>query len=107
MRDEQRIFAPFFTVALLAKVRAHPRQLRPSGARVLAGESALSGLASTSPITWWIRSGLRTWVATRICRHARSSSAWVIGLRLPGHGTVPSGLTIRRWQDMAAAVRLA
>jgi len=31
---------------------------------------------------------------------------WVIGLRLPGHGTAPSGLTRVIWQDMAAAVRL-
>jgi len=31
---------------------------------------------------------------------------WVIGLRLPGHGTAPSGLTRARWQDMAAAVQL-
>jgi pimeloyl-ACP methyl ester carboxylesterase len=31
----------------------------------------------------------------------------VIGLRLPGHGTAPSGLKAIRWQDMAAAVRLA
>jgi len=30
----------------------------------------------------------------------------VIGLRLPGHGTAPSGLTTASWQDMAAAVRL-
>jgi len=31
----------------------------------------------------------------------------VIGLRLPGHGTIPSGLRRVTWQDMAAAVRLA
>jgi alpha-beta hydrolase superfamily lysophospholipase len=31
----------------------------------------------------------------------------VLGLRLPGHGTAPSGLLEVRWQDMAAAVRLA
>jgi alpha-beta hydrolase superfamily lysophospholipase len=31
---------------------------------------------------------------------------WVLGLRLPGHGTAPSGLTSVSWQDMAAAVRL-
>jgi alpha-beta hydrolase superfamily lysophospholipase len=31
---------------------------------------------------------------------------WVIGLRLPGHGTAPSGLKHISWQDMAAAVRL-
>ena len=32
---------------------------------------------------------------------------WVIGLRLPGHGTAPSGIRDVRWQDMAAATRLA
>jgi alpha-beta hydrolase superfamily lysophospholipase len=32
---------------------------------------------------------------------------WVIGLRLPGHGTAPSGLRRVSWQDMSAAVRLA
>jgi alpha-beta hydrolase superfamily lysophospholipase len=31
----------------------------------------------------------------------------VLGLRLPGHGTAPSGLTHVTWQEMAAAVRLA
>ncbi len=35
------------------------------------------------------------------------SGAWVVGLRVPGHGTAPSGLVSVRWQDMAAAVRLA
>jgi len=30
----------------------------------------------------------------------------VVGLRMPGHGTAPSGLTSVRWEDMAAAVRL-
>ena len=35
------------------------------------------------------------------------AGARVIGLRLPGHGTAPSGLVEARWQDMAAAVRLA
>ncbi|MHC4450823.1 MAG: alpha/beta hydrolase [Planctomycetota bacterium] len=32
---------------------------------------------------------------------------WVVGLRVPGHGTAPSGLTRVRWEDMAAAVRIA
>ena len=31
---------------------------------------------------------------------------WVIGLRLPGHGTAPSGLKYVKWEDMAAVVRL-
>ena len=35
------------------------------------------------------------------------AGAWVIGLRLPGHGTVPAALTETRWQDMSAAVALA
>jgi alpha-beta hydrolase superfamily lysophospholipase len=32
---------------------------------------------------------------------------WVIGLRLPGHGTAPSGLLRLRWEDMAGALGLA
>ena len=32
---------------------------------------------------------------------------WVIGLRMPGHGTAPSGLRYISREDMAAAVRLA
>ena len=35
------------------------------------------------------------------------SGAWVVGLRLPGHGTAPSGLVHARWQDMAATVKIA
>jgi alpha-beta hydrolase superfamily lysophospholipase len=31
---------------------------------------------------------------------------WVVGLRLPGHGTAPSGLLDVRWEDMAGATRL-
>jgi len=30
-----------------------------------------------------------------------------IGIRIPGHGTVPAGLTDVRWEDWAAATRLA
>lgn len=32
---------------------------------------------------------------------------WVVSLRLPGHGTIPAGLVSARWQDWAAAMRLA
>jgi alpha-beta hydrolase superfamily lysophospholipase len=31
---------------------------------------------------------------------------WVLGLRMPGHGTAPSGLKYLSWQDAAAAVGL-
>jgi len=37
----------------------------------------------------------------------QKQGAHVVGLRIPGHGTAPSGLTQVTWQDMAAAVRLA
>jgi alpha-beta hydrolase superfamily lysophospholipase len=36
----------------------------------------------------------------------RQHNFWIIGLRLPGHGTAPSGLKYISWRDMAAAVRL-
>ena len=32
---------------------------------------------------------------------------YVVGLRLPGHGTIPAGLVQASWQDFAAATRLA
>jgi alpha-beta hydrolase superfamily lysophospholipase len=40
-------------------------------------------------------------------KRMHSAGAWVIGLRLPGHGTAPSGLVRVKWEDMSAAVRLA
>lgn len=36
-----------------------------------------------------------------------AAGAWVVGLRLPGHGTAPAGLLEVTWEDWAAAVRLA
>jgi alpha-beta hydrolase superfamily lysophospholipase len=36
-----------------------------------------------------------------------NAGASVIGLRVPGHGTAPSGLVEMHWQDMTAAVKLA
>ncbi len=35
------------------------------------------------------------------------NGAHVVGLRIPGHGTAPSGLVTAQWEDMAAAVRVA
>jgi len=36
-----------------------------------------------------------------------AAGAHVFGLRVPGHGTAPSGLTDTGWRDLAAAVELA
>ena len=35
------------------------------------------------------------------------AGAYVVGLRIPGHGTAPSGLIEVTWQDMEAAVKIA
>ena len=40
-------------------------------------------------------------------KRLHKEGAWVVGLRIPGHGTAPAGLVDVKWQDMAAAVRLA
>ena len=36
-----------------------------------------------------------------------SQKGWVVSLRLPGHGTAPSGLLRTKWTDFKAAVRIA
>jgi alpha-beta hydrolase superfamily lysophospholipase len=43
----------------------------------------------------------------RIGLRLHEAGAHVVGLRLPGHGTAPTGLRAITWQDMAAAVHLA
>jgi len=42
-----------------------------------------------------------------IAERYREHGFVAIGLRLPGHGTVPAGLTDVRWEDWMAATRLA
>jgi len=42
-----------------------------------------------------------------LAERLHAAGAMVLGLRIPGHGTAPSGLTTVKWQDMAAAVELA
>ena len=36
-----------------------------------------------------------------------AQKGWVVALRLPGHGTAPSGLLRTKWTDYTAAVRIA
>lgn len=70
-------------------------ELRPDGGGARCGILLLHGM-SDSPYSF--RSiGLRL----------QSEGVHVIGLRLPGHGTVPSGLLEVTWKDFDAAVRLA
>lgn len=42
-----------------------------------------------------------------LAEHFQARGLESVALRLPGHGTAPSGLLRTTWQDMAAAVRLA
>jgi len=42
-----------------------------------------------------------------VAQHYRDRGFVAIGIRLPGHGTVPAGLTAARWEDWMAATRLA
>ncbi|WP_418358663.1 alpha/beta hydrolase [Shewanella basaltis] len=46
------------------------------------------------------------YVIKHIAEHYQHQ-AHIIGLRLPGHGTIPSGLTNITWSDLAGAVSLA
>ena len=43
----------------------------------------------------------------RLGQKLSASGVHVLGLRIPGHGTAPSGLVKTKWEDMAGAVRLA
>ena len=42
-----------------------------------------------------------------VARYYRSRGFVALGIRLPGHGTVPAGLTDAVWEDWMAATRLA
>jgi alpha-beta hydrolase superfamily lysophospholipase len=42
-----------------------------------------------------------------LAQRLHGTGAHALGLRLPGHGTAPSGLLDITWEDMAAAVRLS
>jgi alpha-beta hydrolase superfamily lysophospholipase len=41
-----------------------------------------------------------------LAEHLHRRGYWVVGLRLPGHGTAPSGLLDAQWEDFAAAARI-
>jgi alpha-beta hydrolase superfamily lysophospholipase len=42
-----------------------------------------------------------------LAERLHKAGAYAVGLRVPGHGTAPSGLVSVSWQDMDAAVQLA
>ena len=71
--------------------RSYEMPIETPGASVLL----LHGL-SDSPYS------LRT-----LAQRLHNAGVYTLGLRIPGHGTAPSGLVNVTWQDMAAAVRLA
>lgn len=71
------------------------RSFELAGAQPVAGVLLLHGL-SDSPYS------LR-----RLGKRLFEADVHVLGLRIPGHGTAPSGLVRTRWEDMASAVELA
>ena len=83
--------------------RADPTQLEPEWNRTFewpvkeprGGILLLHGL-SDSPYSM-----------RALAERMRARGYWVVGLRLPGHGTAPSGLVHATWQDFAAATRIA
>jgi len=105
---EEKVYTPTETGPEYALVRysagsaADPQQRRPNWNRSfehpadkpVGGVLLLHGM-SDSPYS------LRA-----LGERLKQRDYWVIGLRLPGHGTAPSGLKHVNWQDMAAAVRL-
>ena len=38
--------------------------------------------------------------------YLQKKGVWVVAMRMPGHGTIPSGLIELKWQDMAAVVKI-
>ena len=40
-------------------------------------------------------------------QYLHDKGVYVLGIRLPGHGTIPSGLIHATWQDMSAVVKMA
>ena len=38
--------------------------------------------------------------------YLHKQGVWVVAMRMPGHGTIPSGLIELKWQDMAAVVKI-
>jgi esterase/lipase len=38
--------------------------------------------------------------------YLQKKGVWVVAMRMPGHGTIASGLTGVKWQDMAAVVKI-
>ena len=42
-----------------------------------------------------------------LAKSLHDHGAWVLALRVPGHGTAPAGLTDITWQDFAGAARIA
>ena len=38
--------------------------------------------------------------------YLQKQGVWVVAMRMPGHGTIPSGLTEISWKDMAAVVEI-
>ncbi len=96
--DERRILNRY-SAGSLADPEAHPpdwnRTFELPVANPRAGVLLIHGLTD-SPYSM-------RWLAQRL----HGMGYWALAIRLPGHGTAPSGLLNFTWQDLAAATRVA
>ena len=95
--DRQTVVNRYFTGS-----RASPRRFPADGNRTFerAPPSPVGGVLlvhglTDGPYSMWALS-----------RTFESRGYYALGLRMPGHGTIPSGLVNAEWQDWAAAVRV-
>ncbi len=103
-RVERAVPADRRTVAnrYFADSRASPRRFPADGNRTFefAPPSPIGGVLLVHGLTdgpYSMRPLARTF---------ESRGYYALGLRMPGHGTIPSGLVTADWEDWAAAVRL-
>ena len=95
--DRQTIANRYFTGS-----RASPRRFPADGNRTFerappnpAGGVLLVHGLTDGPYSMWA-----------LARTFESRGYYALGMRMPGHGTIPSGLVNADWKDWAAAVRL-
>jgi alpha-beta hydrolase superfamily lysophospholipase len=95
--DRQTLANRYFTES-----RASPRRFAEDGNRTfeLTPPAVRGGVLLVHGLTD------APYSVRRIARTFEARGYYALGMRMPGHGTIPSGLVHAEWRDWAAAVRL-